>query len=190
MKVFKKSDFLNDILSHKEHMNYGAIFIYPTDTIYGLGCDARKNALVQRIRRIKMNQNQPMSIIAPSKSWIKKNMVYDKKFDEWLNKLPGPYTLIMERKNTDCVAEDVNSKDNTLGIRMPDNWFAKIVSDWGFPVVSTSLNLHGQKPCTHLDHISDNIKTMVDLAIDDGSLEGRPSTLVDLTQSEPKVIKR
>ncbi len=190
MQVFTKDDFLKDLEGHADNMRYGAIFIYPTDTLYGIGCDARQNSLVQRLRRIKNSYDQPMSIIAPSKDWIQENLVVKPEHEAWLKKLPGPYTLIFERKIKDCVADDVNKFNKTLGVRIPKNWFAKVVETLDFPIITTSINLHGQKPCTSLAEISLNIKTMVDFAIDEGVIKGNPSTLVDLTKSPPEIIKR
>ena len=190
MEVIKKKEFLNDLDSHIEHLSYGAVFIYPTDTLYGLGCDARNNALVQRIRRIKNSYKQPMSIIAPSKKWITDNLVIKPEHHEWLDKLPGPYTLILERKVADCVAHDVNPFNSTLGVRMPKNWFSDVVNKLNFPIVTTSINLHGQKPCDSVSDVSNNMEYMVDVAIDEGEIKGYPSTLVDLTQSPPKIIER
>ncbi|MBW2972751.1 threonylcarbamoyl-AMP synthase [Candidatus Woesearchaeota archaeon] len=190
MKVFKRKDFLEDLESHIEQMKYGAVFIYPTDTLYGIGCDARNNSLVQRIRRIKNSTKYPLSVIAPSKEWIRENMVVRPEHEVWLKKLPGPYTLIFERKVKDCVADDVNRFDNTLGVRIPKNWFADVVKKIGYPVITTSVNVHGQAPFTALSEISDNFKMMVDFAIEDGEMSGVPSTLVDLTTSPPKVIER
>ncbi len=190
MEIVSKDDFLADLEGHIEHMRYGAVFIYPTDTLYGIGCDARNNALVQRIRRIKNSYKQPMSVIVPSKEWIRKNLVIKPEHDEWLGKLPGPYTLIFERKVKDCVADDVNPFGNTLGVRIPKNWFAKVVETLDFPIITTSINIHGQKPCDSIADVPSNMSHMVDMGIDDGEIKGRPSTLVDLTKSPPEVVER
>lgn len=190
MKIFTKKEFLDDLDGHIEQLSYGTIFIYPTDTLYGLGCDARNNALVQRVRRIKNSTGNPMSVIAPSKDWIRENLVVKPEHEEWMDKLPGPYTLIFERKVKDCVADDVNPKNNTLGVRIPKNWFAEVVTKLDFPVITTSINLHGQEPCDSISDVPSNMQHMVDIAIDDGVVKNSPSTLVDLTKSPPEVIKR
>ena len=190
MEIIKKEDFMKDIDGHIDHLSYGAIFIYPTDTLYGLGCDARNNALVQRVRRTKNSYKQPMSVIAPSKDWIRANLVVKQEHEEWLKKLPGPYTLVFERKVRDCVAHDVNPFSNTLGVRIPKNWFADIVKRLDFPVVKTSINIHGQEPCDSISDVPANISHMVDVGIDEGPLKGKPSTLVDLTKSPPEIIER
>jgi tRNA threonylcarbamoyl adenosine modification protein (Sua5/YciO/YrdC/YwlC family) len=190
MKVFTKEEFLSDVEAHAVHMKYGSIFIYPTDTLYGIGCDARNNALVQRIRRIKNSYKRPFSIIAPSKEWIREKLKVKKEHEEWLDKLPGPYTLIFECREKGCVSKDINPVDDTVGVRIPDNWFSDIVKRLGFPIITTSINRHGEEPCDSIKDVSDNISHMVDIAIDDGVIKGKPSTLVNLTKSPPEVIKR
>ena len=72
------------------------VFIYPTDTIYGIGCDATNDKLVEKIREIKQRENKPFSIIAPSVQWILDNFnVNVRLIDKYL---PGPYTLLLEKK--------------------------------------------------------------------------------------------
>ncbi|MFH1063891.1 MAG: L-threonylcarbamoyladenylate synthase [Candidatus Woesearchaeota archaeon] len=191
MRIIPKDEFVKDILAYADMLHEGAVFIYPTDTLYGIGCDARRPGLIQRVRNIKINHRQAMSVIAPSKKWIKDNLVYKKEFDEWFGKLPGPYTLIMEVKNKECVyMQDVNPHNNTLGVRIPNHWIADVVKKLGFPIITTSLNIHGEPPCKSLAHISHNIKIMTDFAIDEGIIDGKPSTLIDLTQTPPKIIER
>ena len=188
MDVFTKHEFLQD----KSNIARLAkdVFIYPTDTIYGIGCDARNAALVRQIREAKQSLDQPFSVIAPSKDWINHNLEVKPEFDEWIDRLPGPYTLIMKLKDNDCVSEDTTTFHNTLGIRIPDNWFSGVVAQAGIPVITTSVNVHGEPPLVSIKEIPESIKSMVDFAIDDGIIKGKPSTIVDLTKSPPDIIKR
>ncbi|MBN1543936.1 threonylcarbamoyl-AMP synthase [Candidatus Woesearchaeota archaeon] len=190
MHTILKEDFLKNFDHYVENISFGAVFIYPTDTLYGIGCDARNNSLVQRVRRIKNSYGFPLSVIVPSKDWIRENLKVEKRHEEWLAKLPGPYTLIFEKKIKDCVADDVNPVSNTLGVRIPKNWFADVVKKVGFPIITTSLNVHGQKPHSSIADIPDNLKMMVDFAIGDGEIVGKASTLVDLTKTPPKIVER
>jgi L-threonylcarbamoyladenylate synthase len=190
MLIIPKSDFLAHRQKSIDLITYGSVFIYPTDTIYGLGCDARSYALVRRVRQIKQSLDQPFSVIAPSKGWIKENLAYKKSFDNWLDRLPGPYTLIMKMKNEYCVAKEVTAGSNSLGVRIPKNWFSDIIAEANIPVVTTSVNVHGSKPMASLLELPESIKRLVDFAIDDGVIAGKPSTIVNLTKSPPEIIER
>lgn len=172
MKPINKEEFLKDKDCIKD-----SVFIYPTDTIYGVGCDARDPEKVARIRKIK-GSDQPFSVIAPNKEWIRNNCEINDIAEEWLDKLPGPYTLIIKLKNPGCVAKNVLQGKQTLGIRMPDNWFSKIVAELGYPVITTSANRTGQAFMTTIEDLDKSIAEEVDHIIYDGELKGTPSTLV------------
>jgi len=177
----KKDIFLNDIRE-------GVLFIYPTDTIYGIGCDATNSASVNKVRKVKERFDMPFSIIAPSKEWIKKNCVVDDGVEEWLKKLPGPYTLILKLKNRNCVSKEVNLGLDTLGVRIPDHWFTKEVVDVvGKPIVTTSVNKHGQEYMTNINDLDSSIRP--EYIFYEGVKKGKPSSIVDLTGKKP-VVKR
>jgi len=190
MLMIPKSEFLQHRQKNIELIKYGAVFIYPTDTIYGIGCDARSPTSVNRIRQIKQSLDQPFSVIAPSKVWIKDSLECKKSCESWLDKLPGPYTLIMKLKNEYCVAKEVTAGKNSLGVRIPKNWFSDIVAEAGIPIVTTSVNVHGSKLMVSLLELPESIKKLVDFAIDDGIIAGKPSTIVNLTKSPPEIIER
>ncbi len=168
----------------------GAIFIYPTDTIYGIGCDATNSSAVQKIRQLKKRMKNPFSVIAPSKNWIHNNCEIDKKAMEWIEKLPGPYTLIMKLRNKDAVAEKVNLGLDTIGIRIPDHWISEEIEEIGIPIVTTSVNVEGSMFMTSLDNLNPEIKSGISFIIYEGKLKARPSKLVDLTKEKAQIIKR
>jgi tRNA threonylcarbamoyl adenosine modification protein (Sua5/YciO/YrdC/YwlC family) len=167
-----------------------SVFIYPTDTIYGIGCDATNKKLVSRIRAVKKSKKQPFSVIAPSKAWIEENCVISDVTKKWLKKLPGPYTLIIKLKNKKCVAENVNQGLMTIGIRIPDNWMAKVVEEMGIPVITTSANITGGNFMTRLEDLGSIIRNKVDMIVYDGELRGTPSTLVIIDKEEVEIHKR
>lgn len=161
-------DFVEDIL-------HGAIFIYPTDTIYGIGCDATNKDVVGIIRELKFRDKaKPMSIIAPSVEWIKTHChVSDKLLDKYL---PGPYTLILKKKDPLFLGHV--SDNNSLGVRIPDCEFTKMVQKAQVPFLTTSVN-HADEPfAIKISDISKEILDKVDIIIGVGKLDGRPSTLV------------
>ena len=156
----------------------GKIFIYPTDTIYGLGCNFLNSESVEKIRDIKRRDGRPFSVIAPGKDWIRKNCVVNDKVEKWLDKLPGPYTLILD------------TDGGSLGVRIPDNWFSLIVEKAGVPFVTTSVNISGKNSMEKLEDLDTEIEGKVDYIIYDGKLGGKASKIINLTGGEEKIIER
>ncbi len=167
-----------------------SVFIYPTDTIYGIGCNALDASLVNRVRAIKQRHDLPFSVIAPSKEWIIEHCVVDERAEEWLAKLPGPYTLILKLKNPDEFPVSVNNNLDTLGVRIPNNWFGEVVEELGVPIITTSANLTGDNHMTSLDDLHPVVKKNVDLIIYTGELKGKPSTIVRLDKPGEELVKR
>ncbi|MEK6963034.1 MAG: Sua5/YciO/YrdC/YwlC family protein [Nanoarchaeota archaeon] len=161
------------------------IFVYPTDTIYGLGCNAQDEELVERLRELKEQFARPLSVIPPSLAWVRKNCVMNPLARSWLSRLPGPYTLVLKLKKR-AVAQNVDLGTNKLGVRFPNHWFGDWVKETGVPMVTTSVNHLGGGFMTSLDNMSVKIKKGVDWIIYDGELKGRPSTIVDVSLHEKK----
>jgi L-threonylcarbamoyladenylate synthase len=157
-----------------EAVNAGKIFIYPTDTIYGLGCNAFDKKAVEKIKEIKLrDKEKPLSIIAPSLEWIDKHCLLDIDINKYL---PGPYTIILKKKEKNFL-EWVSNTDS-LGIRIPNNDFCRKIQKSGVPFITTSVNLSGERPITNISQISQEIRAKVDFIINEGELDGKPSTLV------------
>lgn len=158
-----------------EDIKNGAVFIYPTDTIYGLGCDATNVNSVELIRDIKRrDHDKPLSVIAPSVEWIKEHCIVD---DEILEKyLPGPYTLILKKKDINFLKEA--SANDSLGIRLPDCEFSKLVQEAGVPFITTSVDFEGEPFAIKISDIPKDILDSAEIIIGVGTLDGRPSTLV------------
>lgn len=166
----------------------GAVFIYPTDTIYGIGCNAELSNAVKKVRLLKSRASNPFSVIAPSLQWIYENCIVTKEGEEWLGKLPGPYTLIFKLKN-DCVAKEVNPGLKTLGIRIPNHWVSKLVAEANVPVVTTSVNKSSEDYMTSLEDLDPAIKGGIDFMLYEGKKEGRPSKIIDLGKAA-RIIER
>jgi len=189
MQVITKSELKLRQRELKIKIKEGYVFIHPTDTIYGVGCNALDSNAVKKIREIKGKYEHPFSVIAPSKEWIKQNCIVTKEAEQWLDKLPGPYTLILKLK-TECIAPEVNPKSNSLGVRIPDHWFSQLVEAIGVPIVTTSANYTGKCPMTSLDNLNHEIKNTVDFTIYEGEKKGKPSNIIHLEGEETKVIER
>lgn len=178
--------FQKSLLNNEEILNKiknGAIFIYPTDTIYGIGCSALNKKSISKIRLIKGRNKKPFSIIVPSKTWIKDNCKVN---DKWLKKLPGKFTLIvkLERK---ILPKNVSFKD-TVGVRIPKHWISKISNKLNVPIITTSVNKANKKYMTNLKNLDKDIKNKVEFILYGGPLNKEPSKIIDTIQN--KIIKR
>jgi len=160
--------------NHKEQILQGKIFIYSTDTIYGLGCDATNGQAVEEIKQIKKrDRDKPLSVIAPSFEWIDQNCVVDADLDKYL---PGPYTIILKKKNPEFLKQACQL--DTIGIRIPDCNFTKQIQEVGVPFITTSVNSTGEPFAKNVNEIPKEIKDKVDFIVDVGELNGKPSTLI------------
>ncbi len=164
------------------------ILVYPTDTVYGLGCNAENEILVDRIFEIKgRDRKKPLSVIAPGKEWITQHCVVSR---EILDKyLPGPYTLLLQKKDRNFLKE-ATAGAPTLGVRIPAHPFSKLVEKAGIPFVTTSANISGEKSPKNLSEIPDEIKNAADMVIDGGALSGVPSAIVDLRSGKEVIVER
>lgn len=153
----------------------GKLFIYPTDTLYGIGCDATNEKSVNKIKNIKArDKDKPLSIIAPSIEWIEKNFIVDVDLEKYL---PGAYTIILKKKNSEFLKWI--SLGDSIGIRIPANEFTKEIQKTGVPFVTTSVNLSGEPFALKLEDIKKEIIEAIDYVIEsEEKLSGIPSTLI------------
>ncbi len=166
-----------------------SVFIHPTDTIYGIGGDATRSNIVAKIREIKNRYTQAMSVMAPSKEWIRENFIITPTVEEWLKKLPGPYTLILKKKpNKKPVAKNVAPGLDTVGIRIPAHWIKDLVKLMNKPIITTSVNVTGNNYMTSLDDLDKEIEKKIDYIIYEGQILGHASTIVHL-EGEKVVIR-
>ncbi len=171
-----------------DKIKQGAVFVHPTDTIYGLGCNALDRKAVKKIRTIKQRDDAPFSVIVPSKKWVYDNCEVKAEAVKWIEKLPGPYTLILKLTDKKAIPKDVNCGLGTIGIRIPKHWFSSVASDLNIPIISTSANIAGEQPMTSIDDLDERIR--VDFILYEGEKKGKPSTLIDLTEKKEKIIER
>ena len=191
MIILSKEEFEMNKETYFRLIKQGSLFIYPTDTIYGLGCSAADDNAVKKLRRIKRRpNNRPLSIIAPSKEWIYNNCAVKDSDEEWIKKLPGSYTLIFKLKKKNTLSKFLNPQNETIGIRIPKHWFSKFVNELNLPIVTTSVNISGEEYMTSLENLNENIKKWIDFVISDGLIPGKPSIIVDLTGKKERIINR
>ena len=184
MQTLSKEEFELKMEVFFNKIKQGSLFIHPTDTIYGIGCDATNHNAVYQLRESKKRYTSPFSVIAPSKEWIKQNCETDEIIEKWIDKLPGPYTLILKLKNKEAIAPNTNLNMDTLGIRIPYHWFSSIVEELKIPTVTTSANVTKENFMTSEEDLDPEIAAKMEFMIYEGEKKGRPSRIVDLTQNE------
>ena len=171
----------------------GGVIIYPTDTIYGLGCDIFQHKAVERICRIKQVDpaKAQLSFVCYDLSDLSN---YTKSISTPLyrmlkNYLPGPYTFILPASKQ--VPKILKSKKDTIGLRIPDNTIARdLVRELGHPILSSSLPGDMVEEYTDPEMIHDKFEKLVDIVIDGGIGGILPSTIVDCTGDEPVVTRK
>jgi tRNA threonylcarbamoyl adenosine modification protein (Sua5/YciO/YrdC/YwlC family) len=173
-------------------LKQGGIVVYPTDTIYGLGCDIYQHKAIERICRIKNVQPEKanLSFICYDLSDLSH---YARQLDTPVYRslkqhLPGPYTFILQASKE--VPKLLKTKKDTVGIRVPDNRIARcIVKELGNPILSTTLPGAFVEDYTDPEIIHERFEKLVDVVIDAGIGGMVPSTIVDFTKHEPEVIR-
>ncbi|MFL5811638.1 MAG: L-threonylcarbamoyladenylate synthase [Flavisolibacter sp.] len=170
----------------------GGVIIYPTDTIYGLGCDIFQHKAVERICRIKNVQPEKANL-----SFVCYDLGdlshYAKQLDTPVYRtlkqyLPGAYTFILPASKQ--VPKILKTKKDTVGIRVPDNKIARcIVKELGNPILSATLPGEQVEDYTDPEVIHDKFEKLVDVVIDGGIGGIMPSTIIDFTSGEAQVVR-
>ena len=165
----------------------GKLLIYPTDTLYGIGCNALSRAAVEKICLIKGREaGKPLSVIMANFAMIKEYCgLSPKQARILLSLLPGPYTFILPLKKPMPA-----SKTMEIGIRVPEHVFMRqLGKEFGFPIVTTSANLSGKKHAASIQQLDSRISSQVGLIIDGGRcIYRKPSTVIDLIRM--KVLRK
>jgi tRNA threonylcarbamoyl adenosine modification protein (Sua5/YciO/YrdC/YwlC family) len=168
----------------------GGVIVCPTDTIYGVGCDLFNPEAIQRIHRLKkMDGKKPLSFICSDLKDISRYAyVSNYAYKAMKRLLPGPYTFIL--KATKLVPKIAQTKQNTVGIRIPDNKIClALVKELGHPTISTSVSKPDEELYNDPAEIEERFGKRLDLVIDGGVIVAEHSSMIDLTGDLPKVIR-
>ena len=169
----------------------GGIIAYPTDTVYGIGCDIFCKQSIDKIFLLKgKSKHAPLSFICPDLKDIS-NYAYvsNKAYKVMRQLLPGPYTFVL--KGTRLVPKLMITKRKTVGIRIPDNKICiALLKELGHPIVSTSASLRDDVIFNDAEEIDIHIGHALDLIIEGGVLGMTPSSVVDLTDDSFRVLRR
>ena len=170
----------------------GGIIIYPTDTIYGLGCDIFQPRSVERICQIKnvLPQKANLSFVCYDLSDLSHyaRQLTTSVYRTLKQHLPGPYTFILDASRD--TPKILKTKKDTIGIRIPDNIIARsIVKELGNPILSATLPGEYVEEYTDPEVIHEKFEKLVDAVIDGGAGGTIPSTIIDFTSGDPEVVR-
>ncbi len=194
LKVHPENPSQRQILKACEVLQDGGVLVYPTDTVYALGCDIYKTRAVDKIARLKgIRVNQAdFSFIFSDLSQLSDytKLVSNPVFKMMKAYLPGPYTFILPARNN--IPRIFRSRKKTIGVRIPDNNIPlEIVRELGHPIMTTSIHDEDEliEYTTDPELIWDKFKDLVDAVIDGGYGKNEPSTVIDCTNHEPVVVR-
>lgn len=180
----------NDLSDAIKALKNGEAIVYPTDTLYALGADIYNDGAVKKIFKIKKRPYScPFSVAVANFDEIDKisytNDVVKRVVKHFL---PGPLTLILKKK--DSVSNIVTGDLDKIAIRIPKNDVAlDLLSRFG-PLTATSANIHGKKTSYVIKDLKMQFSNEISLYLDDGRLNAKPSTIVDLTSKKPIIVRK
>lgn len=175
-----------------EQLRRGAVICYPTDTVYGIGCDIFNQKAVKRVHQIKNRpKHKPFSFMCASFKNVSDYCHISNSAYRLMKKhLPGPYTFILPTMK--IVPKIMTSKQKTVGIRVPDNNICRmLIEALGNPILTTSAAL-GESDELFSDpfEIEESLKGRVDLVIDGGHIYPEPSTVISMVDDIPEIIRK
>lgn len=177
-----------------ESINAGFVIAIPTETVYGLACDAYQETAVEQIYNIKgRDPSKPLSILVENIEYIRDIIDVTPDIEDLVRKYtPGALTIVANVKNESRLAKNINNSSKTIGFRMPDHPFClKLLARLKRPLVATSVNLSGEDAITNALEIVKNFTNRIPLVIDGGeSKAGIPSTVVDMTGNNLKILRQ
>ncbi len=177
-----------------QQLEKGGVIIYPTDTIYGLGCDIQNHKAVDRLCRLRGLDPAKANLTFICRD-IQQLATYTHQIDNTIFKLlkrnlPGPFTFILKGNNS--LPKLLRNRRKTIGARVPDNAIAQaIIEELGRPILSISLKSDDEvtEYFTDPTEIYDDYRKLVDVVVDGGMGKNVPSTVVDCTSGSPEVIR-
>jgi|TARA_R110000744_G_scaffold25168_3_gene62605 tRNA threonylcarbamoyl adenosine modification protein (Sua5/YciO/YrdC/YwlC family) len=193
IKIYPENPNPKEIKRVVDVLRKGGLIIYPTDTVYGLGCDITNTKALEKIARIKgvklakANWSFICADLSNLSDYVRQ--IDTSTFKILKRALPGPYTFILPGNNN--LPKEFKKK-KTVGIRVPDNSIAKtLVEALGNPIVSTSIHDEDEllEYTTDPELIYEKWKNLVDVVIDGGYGDNTASTVIDLSEDEPIVVR-
>lgn len=175
-----------------EKLRNGAVICYPTDTVYGIGCDIFNQKAIKKIFQIKQRaKHKPFSFMCSSlKNVNDYGHVSNMAYRIMKKALPGPFTFVLSASK--LVPKIMITKQKTVGIRVPDNNIClALIEELGNPILTTSAILDKEgAPLSEAYEFDELLGNMVDLIIDGGMVFPDPSTIVSFTGDEPEILRQ
>jgi tRNA threonylcarbamoyl adenosine modification protein (Sua5/YciO/YrdC/YwlC family) len=195
LRIYPENPNQDRIRNVVDVLEAGGIIIYPTDTIYAMGCDIKANKSIDKIARLKgLNPRNPdMSLIFHDMSQLSEyTVIRDNSVFKLLKRnLPGPFTFIVQANNQ--IPKLFKNKKKTVGIRIPDNNVVlELVKELGRPIITTSIHDPDEviEYTTDPELIYEKYSDFAEIVIDGGYGKNEASTIVDCTSGEIKVIRQ
>jgi L-threonylcarbamoyladenylate synthase len=189
MNVLKTTK--QNIKAAAQNVKNGGLVVFPTETVYGLGCDPLNPQAVQRLLNVKGNRKTPFPVLVASLDDATKIAHISEPGKKLATKFwSGPLTMVFPKKRT--IPDIVTFGLDSVGTRMPNNQTAlSLIEQSGGLLIGSSANLSGEKPPHSVLEMSAKLLEKVDLVLDGGpTIEGTPSTVVDLTLDAPKILRQ
>jgi L-threonylcarbamoyladenylate synthase len=188
MQVLKATE--KNIAVTSEIVRNGGLVVYPTDTVYGLGCDPLNIQAVKRVLQVKGERKKPLPILASSIEKIEKVAYLSENAKRVAARFwPGPLTIVLRRKPS--LPDIVTGNQDSVGVRIPKHDVAiRLIKSSNGLLVGTSANKTGKKPSQTAEEATEQIGEEVDIILDGGPASfGISSTVVDFTSAELRVLR-
>ncbi|MDI6778667.1 MAG: L-threonylcarbamoyladenylate synthase [Bacteroidota bacterium] len=192
LKVHTENPQGRHITHAVEILRNDGIIIYPTDTVYGIGCSIYSKIAIEQIYQIKnQNPSKPFSFVCSDLSHISEYaVVSNPAYRVMKHLIPGPFTFILPASRLKQLPKSLMSKRKTVGIRVPNNKIAlAIVKELGHPILSASVTDDAGFVINNPEIIRQEFENRVDLIIDGGINISEPSTVLDFTEEPPIVVR-
>ena len=172
----------------------GEIIFIPTDTVYGIAANPYNDKAIKKIFSIKKKSlNNSLVLLCSNYKMAKKYAIFNKIADNLKkNFWPGPLTLILKKKSNLKISKKWVSKNNSIGLRIPDHSIPKkIINKCNFPIFCTSANISGKKSCRNVNDIVKNFKNKKITIINGGKTKfGIDSTIIDVTKDKINILRK
>jgi len=189
MRILKATK--ENVLTASQTVKTGGLVVYPTDTVYGLGCDPFNVEAVKRVFRVKGERKKPLPILASDIEHVEKIAYLSKDARKIVERFwPGPLMIIVPKKPT--LPNIVTCNLGSVGVRVPKHDLAiQFISLSNGLLVGTSANKTGKKPALTTSEAAEQLGKDVDVILDVGPTSiGVPSTVIDLTSEKPRILRK